>query len=124
MKLTEEDKVLEIVRIRFFKSEPVVFERTYICDNLIPSMEEKRELFEKNIVYDIFKTIPTISPARSQIFIKPLLSDEFYAKTFKIAVGSPLLQWDRITFSKNKKIIEFSMFCTRGDRCEYYIEFS
>jgi len=124
MKLTKEDKVLEIVRLRLFKSKPVVFERTYISYNLIPSLEEKRELFEKNIVYDIFKTIPTISPARSQIFIKPLLSDEFYAKTFKIAVGSPLLQWDRITFSKNKKIIEFSMFCTRGDRCEHYIEFS
>jgi len=104
MKLTEEDKVLEIIR-------------------LIPSLEKKRELFEKKIVYDIFKTVPQISPESSQIFIKPLLADEFYAKTFKITVGDPLLQWDRITFSKNKKVIEFSMFCTRGDKCNYFIEF-
>lgn len=123
MKLTKKDKVLEIVRLRYFKSEPVAFERTYIPDNLIPFLEEKKELFEKKIVYDIFKTIPKISPESSQIFIKPLLVDEFYAKTFKIAVGNPLLQWDRITFSKDKKVIEFSMFCTRGDKCKHYIEF-
>lgn len=123
MKLNKEDKVLEIVRLRFFKESPVAFERTYIPDNLIPSLEEKRELFEKKIVYDVFKTIPQISPESSQIFIKPLLADKFYAKTFKIAVGNALLQWDRITFSKDKKVIEFSKFCTRGDKCKYYIEF-
>jgi len=123
MKLTKEDKVLEIVRLRFFKEEPVAFERTYIPDNLIPSLEEKRESFEKKFVYDIFKTIPQVSPERSQIFIKPLLADEFYAKTFKIAIGNPLLLWDRTTFSKDKKVIEFSIFCARGDKCKHYIEF-
>jgi len=38
MKLTKGKKVLEIVRVRFFKKEPVAFERTYIPDNLIPSL--------------------------------------------------------------------------------------
>ena len=123
MKLTKGDRVLEIVRLRSFKESPVAFERTYIPDNLIPSLEEKRELFEKNFIYDIFKTIPQISPESSQIFIKPILADEFYAKTFKIAAGNPLLLWDRTTFSKNKKIIEFSIFCARGDKCKHYIEF-
>ena len=123
MKLTEEDKVLEIVRLRFFKEEPVAFERTYIPDDLIPSLEEKRELFEKKFVYNIFKTMPKISPESSQIFIKAMLADDFYAKTFKIAVGNPLLLWDRTTFSKDKKVIEFSIFCARGDKCKHYIEF-
>jgi len=123
MKLTKEEKVLEIVRVRFFKEEPVAFERTYIPDNLIPSLEEKRELFEEKFIYDIFKTNPQILPERSQIFIKPLLADEFYAKTFKIAVGNLLLLWDRTTFSKDKKVIEFSIFCARGDKCKHYIEF-
>ena len=123
MKLNKEDKVLKIVRLRFFKGEPVAFERTYIPDNLIPSLEEKRELFEKKFVYDIFKTMPNISPESSQIFIKPILADEFYAKTFKITVGDPLLLWDRTTYSKDKKIIEFSIFCARGDKCKHHIEF-
>ena len=123
MKLNKEDKVLEIVRLRFFKGETVAFERTYIPDNLIPSMEEKRELFKKKFVYDIFKTNPQISPESSQIFIKAILTDEFYAKIFNIAVGNPLLLWDRTTFSKDKKVIEFSIFCARGDKCKHYIEF-
>ena len=123
MKLTKEDRVLEIVRLRIFKGSPVAFERTYIPDNLIPSLEEKRELFKKKFIYDIFKTMPQISPESSQIFIKPILADEFYAKTFKIAIGDPLLLWDRITFSKDKKPIEFSIFCARGDKCKHYIEF-
>ena len=123
MKLTKADKVLEIVRLRLFKGEPVAFERTYIPDDLIPSLEEKRESFEKKFVYDIFKTMPNISPESSQIFIKPILADEFYAKTFKITVGDPLLLWDRTTYSKDKKIIEFSIFCARGDKCKHHIEF-
>ena len=123
MKLTKAGKVLKIVRLRFFKGEPVAFERTYIPDNLIPSLEEKRELFEKKFVYDIFKTMPNISPESSQIFIKAILTDEFYAKIFSIAVGNPLLLWDRTTFSKDKKVIEFSIFCARGDKCEHYIQF-
>jgi len=123
MKLPKEDKVLEIVRLRFFKSDPVAFERTYIPDNLIPSMKEKKEIFEKKFIYDIFKTMPQILPESSQIFLKPILADEFYAKTFKIAVGSPLLLWDRTTFSKDKKVIEFSIFCARGDKCKHHIEF-
>ena len=123
MKLSKEDKVLEIVRLRFFKSEPVAFEHTYIPDNLIPSLGEKRKLFENKFIYDIFKTMPNILPESSQIFIKPILADEYYAKTFKIAVGSPLLLWDRTTYSKDKKIIEFSIFCARGDKCKHHIEF-
>ena len=59
----------------------------------------------------------------SKIFIKAILADEFYAKTFNIAVGKPLLLWDRSTFSKDKKVIEFSIFCARGDKCKHYIEF-
>jgi DNA-binding GntR family transcriptional regulator len=123
MKLTKKGRALEIVRLRLFKGEPVAFERTYIPDDLIPSLEEKRELFEKKFVYDIFKTMPNISPESSQIFIKPILADEFYAKTFKITVGDPLLLWDRTTYSKDKKIIEFSIFCARGDKCKHHIEF-
>jgi len=116
-------KVLEIVRVRIFKGEPVAFERTYIPENLIPSLEEKKELFEKKFVYDIFNTMPKISPESSIIYIKAVLTDEFYAKIFNIAVGKPLLVWDRATFSKDKKVIEFSMFCARGDKCKHYIEF-
>lgn len=123
MKLTKEEKVLEIVRVRFFKEEPVAFERTYIPDNLIPSLEEKRELFEEKFIYDIFKTNPQISPESSKIFIKAILADDFYAKIFKIAVGNPLLLWDRTTFSKDKKVIEFSIFCACGDKCKHYIAF-
>jgi len=123
MKLTKKDRVLEIIRLRIFKGEPVAFERTYIPDNLIPFLEEKRELFEKKFVYDIFSTMPKISPESSKIFIKAILTDEFYAKTFNIAVGKPLLLWDRSTFSKDKKVIEFSIFCARGDECKHYIEF-
>jgi len=123
MKLTKEDKVLEIVRVRLFKGEPVAFERTYIPDNLITSLEEKKELFEKKFIYDIFKTMPQISLVSSQIIIKPILADDFYAKTLKVAIGDPLLLWDRTTYSKDKKPIEFSIFCARGDKCKHYIEF-
>jgi DNA-binding GntR family transcriptional regulator len=42
----------------------------------------------------------------------------------KIAVGDLLLLWDWTTYSKNKKPIEFSIFCACRDKCKHYIEFS
>ena len=83
----------------------------------------KRTLFEKQLVYDIFKTIPDILLDYSRISIKPVLADKTRAEILGIKIGNPLLLWERTTFSKDKEVIEFSKFFTRGDRCNYYLEY-
>jgi len=96
---------------------------TYIPENIIQYFNSKRSLFESKFVYDIFKVIPEIFLDNSRIFIKPVLADKIRAKILGIFVGDPLLLWERITFSKDKNIIELSKFFARGDKCNYYLEF-
>ena len=115
--------ILEIVRVGFHKGEAIALEYIYIPKNIRQYFKNKRKLFESKLVYDIYKTIPDIFLDNSRIFIKPVIADKAQAKTLGINIGDPLLLWERITFSKDKKIIEFSRFFARGDKCNYYLEY-
>jgi DNA-binding GntR family transcriptional regulator len=67
--------------------------------------------------------IPNIFLDSSKICIKSILADESQAKILKIDVGEPLLFWERVTLTEDKKVIEISKFFTRGDKYSYYLEF-
>lgn len=122
-KLSKYSSVLEIVRLRVHKRETVALDYTYIPENIIQYFKDKKSLFKSKFVYDIFKVIPDIFLDNSRISIKPVLADKIRAKILGISVGDPLLLWERITFSKDKNIIELSKFFARGDKCNYYLEF-
>jgi len=124
MSLPKGSTVLEIVRLRFHKGEPVALDYTYIPKNLSRYFKDKRKLFESKYIYDIYKTIPQVFLENSKISIKSILCDKSQAKILGIAVGDPLLFWERTTFSKDKEVIEISSFFARGDKCTYYIEFN
>lgn len=123
VKLSNYSRILEIVRLRFHKGESVALDYTYIPEDIIQYFKNKRKLFEGEFVYDIYKTIPDIFLDNSRISIKAVLADKIQAKMLGIYVGDPLLLWERITFSKDKKVVEFSKFFARGDKCNYYLEF-
>ena len=123
VKFLEDRNVLEIVRLRIQKGESVALDYTYLPESISKFFKGKRTLFEKQLVYDIFKTIPDILLDYSRISIKPVLADKTRAEILGIKIGNPLLLWERTTFSKDKEVIEFSKFFTRGDRCNYYLEY-
>lgn len=123
MKLFKDSSVLEIVRIAFHKGEPIALEYTYIPKDINKYFGNKRELFKSKYVYDVYKTIPDIFLDNSRISIKPVLTDKIQAEILRIDIGDPLLLWERITLSKDKKVVEFSKFFERGDKCNYYLEY-
>ncbi len=122
-KLPEGSSVLEIIRLRYYKEEPVALEYTYIPEFACQNFKDKRKFFERKYVYDVFKMIPNILLDSSKICIKSILADGSQAKILKINIGEPLLFWERVTLTKDKKVIEISKFFTRGDKYSYYLEF-
>ena len=122
-KLPEGSIVLEIIRLRYYRERPVALEYTYIPEFACQNFKNKRKLFESKYVYDVFKTIPNIFLGRSKISIKAVLADEPQAKLLKIDIGEPLLFWERVTLTKDKKVIEISKFFTKGGEFNHYLEF-
>jgi len=122
-KLPEGSSVLEIIRLRYYKEEPVTLEYTYLPESACQYFKDKRKYFESKYVYDIFKMIPNILLDSSKICIKSRLADGYQAKILKINTGEPLLFWERVTLTEDKKVIEISKFFTRGDKYSYYVEF-
>ena len=122
-KLPEGSSVLEIIRLRYHKEEPVALEYTYIPEFAYQNFKDKRKFFESKYIYDIFKMIPNIFLDSSKICIKSILADEHQAKLLKIDIGEPLLFWERVTLTKDKRVVEISKFFTRGGEFNHYLEF-
>jgi len=123
MKLSKGSSILEIVRIAFHEGESIALEYIYIPKDISKYFMNKRELFESKYVYGVYKTIPGLFLANSRISIKPVLADKTQVKILGITMGDPLLLWERITLSKDKKVVEFSKFFERGDRGNFYLEY-
>ena len=123
MKLSKDSSILEIVRMAFHEGEPIALEYIYIPKDISKYFMNKKELFESKYVYSVYKTIPDIFLDNSRISIKPVLADKTQAEILGITIGDPLLLWERITLSKDKKVVEFSKFFERGDRGNFYLEY-
>jgi len=110
MGLSKNDIVLEIIRLRYYDKKVIGLEYTYISKIISRYFENKKNLFEKKFTYDIYKTIPDIILNNSKISLKPILANKLQAKNLGVKIGDPILSQERITFSKNKKVIEITIF--------------
>jgi len=122
MGLSKDDIVLEIIRLRYHDKKVIGLEYTYIPKIISGYFENKKNLFENKFTYDIYKTIPDIILNNSKISLKPMLANKFQAKNLGIKSGDPILLQERITFSKNKKVIEITTFLSTRDYT-YYLNF-
>ena len=123
LELSEGSKVFEIIRLRLYRGETGALDYTYIPEHIDHNIKDKMKLFKSRYIYEIFDTIPNILLGKSRIYLKPIIANEIQAKVLKIAIGTPILLWERITFSKEQKAIELSKFYACEDKCSYYIEF-
>jgi len=124
MKLSANANILRVIRLAFFKNEPIVLEYSYISKILYQYIKDKRKMFSSNYIYSIFKEIPKVLLVKSKISIKAMLATEFQAKKMKIDTGEPVLILERTSFSKGREIAEFTKFVVRGDKFSNYLEFS
>ena len=122
MGLSKDDIVLEIIRLRYHDKKAIGLEYIYIPKNIRRYFENKKNLFESKFLYDIYKTIPDIILDNSKIFLKPILANKLQAKYLGIKIGDPMLSQERITFSKDKKVIEITTFLSTCDYT-YYLNF-
>lgn len=122
MKLGKEDLIYKFTRQRLADDEPMLIETTYVPYDIFPGIT--RELLNKMALYDIFNDKFNEDVAYAEEFFVPVLTNEDEANKINVEIGSPSLKIVRYAYSRNDKIIEYTISIARGDKFKYNIRLS
>src|SRR5699024_9482728 len=98
LKLYNSKKVNEIIRLRYFKGEPAIIERTYLPFYLFP------DILSKNMKVSIYDTILSeykVNIARHKVHVEPILLDNYDSNLLETEEGQPALKTIKICKSSN-----------------------
>ncbi|MBM7608869.1 GntR family transcriptional regulator [Lysinibacillus composti] len=115
LNLKNNEKVFEIIRLRYFNEEPAAIEKSYIPVNLVPG------LLEKNLegrLSDLILEQYGITLTRYKNYIEPVLLDSYEAKVLGIDQSQPTLKITRLLMTPQGTPVILNTSVFRGDRCK------
>ena len=121
LNIRNEDKIYEITRIRYIKENPVMLEISYLPKQLFPDLFDNE--MENFSLYDMIEYRYKKNITKGKEYILPMVSGFKESKLLNIQEGSPVFLVKRITYS-GEKPLEYRKSIIRGDKYEFYTEFS
>jgi GntR family transcriptional regulator len=79
------------------------------------------ELDEAGSLYNVYKEKYNIILAEADETVEVVLATLEEARLLQIEKGSPLLLNERLSFSQDRKPVEFVKILYRGDRYQYFV---
>jgi len=111
LRLAENAAVIEIRRTRLIDDTPAINEKIVLPASLFPGIERQAAL--PNTLYSLYQNVYGISIAFAREELRAVLADKRDAAALEIAVGTPLLQIDRIGVALDGRRVEW-----RTSRCD------
>ncbi|CEI80871.1 HTH-type transcriptional repressor YvoA [Oceanobacillus oncorhynchi] len=119
-KLYNSKKINETIRLRYFKEDPAIIERTYLPYYLFPDILNKD--MEKPI-YDTVIDDYKINIIRHKVYIEPILLDEYDANLLGVDSGQPALKTTKICETSNNLPILLTISIFREDRSKLFFQY-
>jgi GntR family transcriptional regulator len=120
LNIKDDTNVFNMVRLKIENDEPMALEYTYLpyskCPDLTPAD------INNELIYNILENKFFIPLGRAKLFIKPYIALDEIAHLLKVEPGTPVFEWERLTYTKQEEIIEYSKFYVRQDKQTYYTE--
>ena len=120
MKLNHGDQVVRIERLKIVDGEPISLEYTYLpyvhCHGITS------EDINNDLIYNMLRHKFHINLGKAKLFIKPYIATGKQAEVLGISENTAVFEWERFTYSKEKEIVEYSMFYVRPDKETYFTE--
>ena len=108
------------IRVRYFKDAPLSLEHIYIPVSTAPGLIDEpievvsiAELLEKKYHLPIIKATEYLSPR---------IADTYEAEQLELQPATPVFQTERITRTKDGRVIEFRRSVIRGDMVKFSTE--
>lgn len=115
-----DEEVINLVRLKIEEEEPFGIEYTYLPNNLFPNFSPK--LVENNLLYHMIEKNYGIDLDYTKIYFSITIADEFQSKILDVDPGTPLIIWERYTYTSNQTIVEYSKMVFRQDKDRYFLK--
>jgi GntR family transcriptional regulator len=112
--------VLQLDRLRYIDSEPIVLTNTYIPSHFVPGLE-KIDLSRESL-YGVLEREFGVVISRAYRTIGAVVADEYHAGLFKIQKGDPLIVINNIDYSSDGILFAYYHGLYRGDRNIFEVE--
>jgi GntR family transcriptional regulator len=106
--------VVELLRLRYIQTEPIVLVTSYLPHALCPNLEKVD--FKEQSLYAYLENTYGFIIASGQRYIEAVSADENEAELLRVEVGSPLIYLDSISYLADSTPIEYYHALHRGDR--------
>ncbi|HEY8804678.1 MAG TPA: GntR family transcriptional regulator [Clostridium sp.] len=114
-----ENKIIEIKRLRFSEEQPVAIEIAWLPYCLYNGMT--RDIIEDKPLYGIFREKYGYHPYRAKQTIEPTMLNEYESKLLNQENRALALIFRRTTYLENETPIEFTKAIYRSDKYKYQI---
>ena len=114
LRLSTEDFIYDIVRVRFLDGEPVVIEYTKMPIQIVPGI--RKEILE-NSIYSYIEEDLNLKIQSAHRSVRAVMPTEEEKNLFGIQEQQiPLLKVEQVAFFDDGHPFEYSVSCHRGDR--------
>jgi GntR family transcriptional regulator len=121
-KLNIEDKnelIFKIKRLRIIEDEPFALETVYIPQKMCFDLTEK--LVEENSLYTLFRERYNYKTKKAVQTIDPTKLNKSDANILKQKVNSLALKFDRVVYTQDNGILEYTISIFTSDKHQYQI---
>jgi len=112
--------VFDIERLRFAQGEPVVLVRTYLPQQLCPTLASA-DLSSQSL-YAFIEQACGLVLARGRRVLEAVAATEYEANLLEVPKGAPLIMLDSVTYLDDGTPIEYYHALHRGDRSQFEVE--
>ncbi|MEZ4621475.1 MAG: GntR family transcriptional regulator [Caldilineaceae bacterium] len=120
LQLLSDEPVVKLVRLRFAESMPLLQETIYIPTALCPDLVEND--LQTQSLYALLEAHYALRLEHTRQMLEATVANEYEASLFGIALGSPMLLLEGITYAQNEQPVEYFKAIYRGDRVRFELE--
>ncbi|MBU3144170.1 GntR family transcriptional regulator [Clostridium sp. CF012] len=115
----DENKIIEIKRLRFSDEQPVAIETAWLPYYLFNGMT--KDIIENKSLYEIFREKYGYHPDNAKQTIEPTMLNEYESKLLNQENSALALIFRRTTYLENQMPIEYTKAIYRSDKYKYQI---
>lgn len=116
LQVPEGSSVIEIVRLRLVKGDPVILETFHIPHDLAPGLEQ--EDTSNHFIYPLLEHRFGVHVRRAVTWLEPTILDELDAEYLAVSRHTPAILVRRLVWGNERPLASTKMVI-RGDRCKY-----
>lgn len=120
LRISERDEVMEIRRVRYLDREPISLDVTYVPLEIGESLV--KEDLPRRDIFVILENDYGIALGNAELQIESMIADTALAHTLHVAEGTPILRIERLTYTADRRPLDFEYLYYRGDAFQYRMQ--